>query len=64
MIAVLYCLDAGQITSAAYTDNPASLAVSRKCGYIENGRERRTRMGKRATLQRKCLVPGFRLCLT
>jgi RimJ/RimL family protein N-acetyltransferase len=45
------CLDAEQITSAAYADNPASLAVSRKCGYAENGRELRVRMGKRAVLQ-------------
>jgi RimJ/RimL family protein N-acetyltransferase len=52
------CLDAEQITSAAYTDNPASLAVSRKCGYTENGRELRTRMGKRATLQRIALEPA------
>jgi RimJ/RimL family protein N-acetyltransferase len=52
------CLDAEQITSAAYTDNPASLAVSRECGYTENGRELRTRMGKRATLQRIALEPA------
>jgi len=52
------CLDAEQITSAAYTDNPASLAVSRKCGYTENGCEFRTRMGKRATLQRIVLEPA------
>jgi RimJ/RimL family protein N-acetyltransferase len=52
------CLDAEQVTSAAYTDNPASLAVSRKCGYTENGRELRTRMGKRATLQRIVLEPA------
>jgi RimJ/RimL family protein N-acetyltransferase len=52
------CLDAEQITSAAYTDNPASLAVSRKCGYTENGRELRTRMGKSATLQRIALEPA------
>jgi RimJ/RimL family protein N-acetyltransferase len=51
-------LDAEQITSAAYTDNPASLAVSRKCGYTENGRELRTRMGERATLQRIVLEPA------
>lgn len=52
------CLDAEEITSAAYIDNPASLAVSRKCGYTENGRERRTRMGKRAILQRIALEPA------
>lgn len=51
-------LDAEQITSGAYTDNPASLAVSRKCGYTENGREFRTRMGKRAALQRMVLEPA------
>lgn len=52
------CLDAEQVTSAAYTDNPASLAVSRKCGYTENGTELRTRMGKLATLQRVVLEPA------
>ncbi len=49
------CLDAEQVTSAAYTDNPASLAVSRKCGYTENGRDVRVRMGKPAILQRVVL---------
>ena len=36
-------LDAEEITSAAFLDNPASLAVSRKVGYLPNGdfRERR-----------------------
>jgi RimJ/RimL family protein N-acetyltransferase len=29
-----------EITSGAFTDNPASLAVSRKVGYQENGRRR------------------------
>jgi len=52
------CLGAEQITSGAYTDNPASLAVSRKCGYTENGLEVRIRMGKRATLQRIALDPA------
>jgi Acetyltransferase (GNAT) domain len=52
------CLDAEQITSAAYAGNPASLAVSRKCGYTENGQEPRARMGKRATLQRIVLEPA------
>ncbi len=36
-------LDAAQITSGAFTDNPASLAVSRKVGYRENGVVRRRR---------------------
>jgi len=52
------CLDAQEITSAAYADNPASLAVSRKCGYTENGCELRSRMGKRAILQRIVLKPA------
>jgi RimJ/RimL family protein N-acetyltransferase len=30
-------LEAEEITSAAFTDNPASLAVSRKVGYTDNG---------------------------
>ena len=51
------CLDAGQVTSAAYTDNPASLAVSRKCGYAPNGTQVRARMGRRAVLQRFVLEP-------
>jgi RimJ/RimL family protein N-acetyltransferase len=36
-------LDAEQITSAAYADNPASNAVSRKVGYLPNGISRKTR---------------------
>ena len=55
---VFDCLDAEEITSAAYADNPASLAVSRKCGYTLNGREPRSRMGKVATLQRVVLEPA------
>ncbi len=51
-------LDAQLITSSAFTDNPASLAVSRKCGYTENGVEIRKRLDKRATLQRIILEPG------
>lgn len=30
-------LDAHEITSGAYADNPASAAVSRKVGYLQNG---------------------------
>jgi len=40
---VLDHLDAAEITSGAFTDNPSSLAVSRKVGYRENGRVRRER---------------------
>jgi RimJ/RimL family protein N-acetyltransferase len=36
-------LDAQEITSAAFLDNPASLAVSRKVGYRPNGVRRLTR---------------------
>jgi len=51
-------LDAEQITSGAFTDNAASLAVSRKCGYTDNGQASKVRMGKRATLQRIVLEPA------
>ena len=51
-------LDAKFITSSAYADNPASLGVSRKCGYRENGVSMRNRMGKPATLQMLVLEPG------
>lgn len=34
------CLDFTELTSGAFTDNPASLGVSRKVGYVENGRTR------------------------
>jgi RimJ/RimL family protein N-acetyltransferase len=36
-------LDAEQVTSAAFADNPASNAVSRKVGYQPNGTLRKTR---------------------
>jgi RimJ/RimL family protein N-acetyltransferase len=51
-------LDAQFITSSAFADNPASLAVSRKCGYSENGRTVLKRMDKPATLQLLILEPG------
>lgn len=35
--------------SGAFTDNPASLAVSRKLGYCEDGSETYIRRGRRAT---------------
>lgn len=51
-------LDASEITSGAFTDNPASLAVSRKVGYRENGRIRRERRpGEQATTIELVLVP-------
>ena len=51
-------LDAVQITSGAFTDNPASLAVSRKVGYRENGVVRRERRpGEVATTVELLLAP-------
>jgi RimJ/RimL family protein N-acetyltransferase len=44
MCAFLFdCLDAQQIVSGAFVDNPASLAVSRKVGYRPNGLRRMVR---------------------
>jgi RimJ/RimL family protein N-acetyltransferase len=51
-------LDARYITSAAFADNPASLAVSRKTGYTGNGTELRARLGQPATLHRILLEPA------
>jgi RimJ/RimL family protein N-acetyltransferase len=50
--------DARHIASAAFADNPASLAVSRKTGYQDNGSEPFNRMGKPATLRRTVLEPA------
>jgi RimJ/RimL family protein N-acetyltransferase len=50
-------LDAKYITSAAFTDNPASLAVSRKTGYADNGVRHVSRQGKPATLREILLTP-------
>ncbi len=49
-------LDAQEITSAAFTDNPASLAVSRKVGYIENGTTRVQRRPGELAWSRKLLL--------
>jgi len=52
-------LDADEITSGAFTDNPASLAVSRKVGYRENGVVRRERRpGELASTVELLLEPG------
>lgn len=51
-------LDAEYVTSGAFTDNPASRAVSRKVGYVENGQRRVDRQGTPATMQDHRLVPG------
>jgi RimJ/RimL family protein N-acetyltransferase len=50
-------LDADHITSAAFTDNPAPRAVSRKVGYTENGWRRVERLGEPATLVGLLLRP-------
>jgi RimJ/RimL family protein N-acetyltransferase len=51
-------LDAEYITSGAFADNPASLAVSRKVGYTDNGTERFSRLGKPAIMHRVILEPA------
>jgi RimJ/RimL family protein N-acetyltransferase len=52
-------LDAEEITSGAFLDNPASLAVSRKVGYRDNGRTRlKRRDGELAVNQGLVLSPG------
>jgi RimJ/RimL family protein N-acetyltransferase len=51
-------VDAAYITSAAFADNPASLAVSRKTGYTDNGAEQVNRLGESATLRRILLEPA------
>lgn len=45
-------LGAEHAVSSAFTDNPASLAVSRKLGYADDGIEREVRRGKPAVTQR------------
>jgi len=45
-------LGAEHVTSGAYTDNPASNAVSVKTGYEFDGIERKVREGQAATLRR------------
>jgi RimJ/RimL family protein N-acetyltransferase len=51
-------LGAEEITSAAFLDNPASLAVSRKLGYVDNGQIRRQRReGELAVTQQLILRP-------
>lgn len=52
-------LGAEEVTSAAFLDNPASLAVSRKVGYRENGVVRlKRRAGELALNQKLVLTPG------
>lgn len=52
-------LDAAEITSGAFLDNPASLAVSRKVGYRPNGVLRlKRRDGEMALNQKLVLTPA------
>jgi RimJ/RimL family protein N-acetyltransferase len=51
-------LDAEFVTSGAFTDNPASLAVSKKVGYEQQGWRRVVRLGQPATIQGLVLTPG------
>lgn len=50
-------LDAVRITSGAFLDNPASLAVSRKVGYQPNGVRLMPRRGQAAENQSLLLTP-------
>ncbi|MBO0813265.1 MAG: GNAT family N-acetyltransferase [Microlunatus sp.] len=50
-------LGATEITSGAFTDNPASMTVSRKVGYRTNGTERLQRRGGIGIVQRLVLTP-------
>ncbi|MDO5535282.1 MAG: GNAT family protein [Propionibacteriaceae bacterium] len=53
-------LDFEFITSAAFTDNPASVRVSEKLGYRDNGLAWQPRRGEAATTKRLLLVrEGF-----
>lgn len=49
-------LEAEEITSAAFTDNPASLAVSRKVAYTDNGTARVQRRPGELAWSRKLLL--------
>ena len=52
-------LDAEEVTSGAFLDNPASLAVSRKVGYRPNGvRRLKRRAGELALNQSLVLTTG------
>lgn len=46
-----------EITSGAFTDNPASLTVSAKVGYVANGTVRHSRRGEPAEMTQLVLTP-------
>lgn len=50
-------LDAVEVTSGAWSDNPASRAVSRKVGYVDNGSRRLQRRDRLATMHDLVLTP-------
>ena len=51
-------LGADEVTSGAFTDNPASLRVSRKVGYVDNGTQRlQRRPGELAFNRQLVLTP-------
>lgn len=50
-------LDAERLVSGAFVDNPSSLAVSRKVGYVPNGLTVKARRGEQATHQELLLTP-------
>jgi RimJ/RimL family protein N-acetyltransferase len=54
-------LEAEEITSAAFTDNPASLAVSRKVGYTDNGTMRVQRRPGELAVSRRLRLTRERL---
>ena len=49
-------LEAEEVTSDAFVDNPASLAVSRKVGYVDNGTFRLQRRPGELALNRKLVL--------
>jgi RimJ/RimL family protein N-acetyltransferase len=51
-------LDAEYVTSSAFADNPASLAVSKKVGYEDQGWHPVDRLGKQARLRDLILEPA------
>lgn len=54
-------LDAAEVTSAAFLDNPASLAVSRKVGYRENGVSRLKRRDGEMALSQSLVLTAATL---
>lgn len=51
-------LDAIEIHSSAFVDNPASIAVSHKVGYVDNGTRRTKRRDGVAVEQSLLLTPA------